>query len=256
MRKLSISPWLPLFLLFGVGIGAGLGIDCCIAAARERAAPNDERDPQELRRFDQKRARLVELRQQARALLRLGRQTGNPLPLIAAAQIFQETPVPRPLAVALPASAPRTPPGPSPVALPVALSVPEPADLLSEARAMARAQNGAAQKETLALLEKIALSEVFIRGAAMGPQQACDALSPNVSLAYNIIYEGQERAVVAISGDGPPELQVTVADQDGNVLGKATDRSLIAWHPRVQGIFRVLIENRSAQRISFCLETN
>src|SRR5205807_102840 len=99
----------------------------------------------------------------------------------------------------------------------------EAADLLAEARALVQAQKGPVQRETLALLDHIAKSEVVSRGAAMGPQQTCDGLSPGVKLIYNIIYDGGERAVLAISGNGPRELHVAISDQDGNLISRTLD---------------------------------
>lgn len=242
------------------------------AAGPLHADPND--DPRARRPADLRRADAVELRHLGRQLVMFGQATGNPLALVSAAQVLQQAPPPRPGPRPAQVEGSRgalfregvdvPPPTATPGTLLARL---DPAAILAEARNLASTKVQTLGKETLAIIDQISAqitgqrrakdgAEVITRGSLAGPQQSCDRLLPGMRLTYNIIYEGGEKAVVAIVGEGPGELWVQVSDDEGNAISRTVDRSLIAWYPRWRGVFRVSVENRSAQAMPFCIETN
>lgn len=230
--------------------------DAAPAAQHPVGQINDERDPVLLQRFDQRRAAMVEARHMGRTLAALGRQSKNPLQLLVAAQIYQQLPSSRRL-VRFPEPGP-VPLGPPPE--PPRLTVrqaPEPADLLAEARAMIlQLPTGAPLRDLLPLIDQVEGSEVVARGAVLGPQHECDGLSPGVRIVYKIMYEGGEKAVLALSADDGSLPAVRLSDEEGNILHQGRESSLVSWFPRWRGVFSVEMENHTRQRLSYCLETN
>ncbi len=225
---------------------------------RPAAAPtNHESDPQRLSQYDSRRARYVELRHEGRLIADLGRKAKSPLILIAAAHLIAQAPPPRRLSLSQTGADEgmfREPPANGPNR--VTVDTPDPAALLAEARGLLPSPPGPLEHAMLALLDRIAQSEVIIRGDVMGPQQTCDQLSPRVKIIYQVIYEGGERAMVAISGSASGYLQIGVTDHDGNLISRATDEALVSWNPKKRGVFRIEIENHGPEKVTFCLETN
>lgn len=221
----------------------------------ERRGPNEERDPERRHRFESRRASAVEARHLGRTLADLGRRTKSPLWLLTAAQMLQRVPPGRPLGQ--PAWADD---GRNLLQLPPRQTEPTPilqaGGLLAEARLLARTQGGELQRQELALIDAIEASEVVTRGAALGPQSTCEGIGAQSKLTYHVAYEGGERAALGVSGAGPGDLLISISDEEGNLVSRTFDRSLVSWYPRWRAVFRIDIENRSPHRVEFCLETN
>src|SRR5205085_2802194 len=133
-------------------------------------------------RFDHRRADAVRARLRGRQLLAIGREIGDPALLVAAAQLFDQSPSPRPLVAVPPAGVPRPDAVPAPLAGPPPPSrqTPDRAMLLAEARALAEVRQGPLLEPTLTLIGRVEKMEVTARGASLGPQQTCEAIAPSM----------------------------------------------------------------------------
>jgi hypothetical protein len=177
-------------------------------------------------------------------LLAFGRETKDPLVLIAAARIMK------------------------------ALSGTE-VDLKPEGRAA----SGSGQKSGLPVSPDSILGEArdFAKGdkiinvlidqtAATGtpatiedPKTHQDTVQPGATDAYAIVFNGGQLAEAGVAGDGTSDLDLLVYDENGHLVCRSTastDREYCRWWPKWTGPFRIEIQNLGAAANLYRLATN
>lgn len=110
---------------------------------------------------------------------------------------------------------------------------------------LARAKEYAGGRpDLLALADEAAKSGV--RGASGGPKRALTEVNARTTDVFRITFRGGQPAIIAISGDGDTDLDLTVEDENGNrvcVADGPGDDEVCRWTPRWTGPFRVRVRN-------------
>lgn len=167
----------------------------------------------------------------AHSLARYGDANKDPLALITAARLLQETGS-----------------GPARVTRIGAASTESKskADKYSVAALLERARAlSEGRPDMLALAEDVAKSRG--RGNTNGPAHHWDVVKSNATDIYRITFRGGEKATVAVDGDGDSDIDLYVYDENNNPICKdddATDTMICNWYPRWTGEYRIKIVNR------------
>jgi len=131
----------------------------------------------------------------------------------------------------------------------------EPAALLAEAKAMADDD-----PHVVALADRVARAlEERPRGAVGGPQRGVHVVSAHSVDRFVVGFRADESAIVALSGDGSTDLDLFVADQNGNLIGKDddnTDDCLVRWVPNRTGPFLIVVRNPGSEANRYVIATN
>ena len=205
-------------------------------------------------------AAAVERMAMAHSLAKYGRQAKSPTALIAAAEILGAIPT-TPLeakpehrrdeksASAAGSQAEERSRGPK------ARNNDDPASLLAEAKQMAPND-----PDVAAIVERAARAlEERPRGAVGGPQRGVHVVSAHSFDRFVLSFRAGERAIVALSGDGSTDLDLLIADQDGNPIAKDDDDSddcIVNWIPKWTGPFLILVRNLGSEANRYVIETN
>lgn len=171
----------------------------------------------------------------------IGVARGDALTVLAAARLAAGvtlTAVDRPAEGATPSA-----PGPAPV---------DAARMLADARALA------AGDELLSDLVDEAQAE-----AVQAPRATVSAsratLGPGESADWQVAFFGAVNAEVAVVGDGPANLDLTVTDEKGTLVctgSSALPRAYCDVVPRWNGYFTLTVQNRADSPAAFTLLTN
>jgi hypothetical protein len=168
----------------------------------------------------------------ARQLARLGEQRKDPVLLIAAARVLQES--------AGKVTSPEKPES----------STGEGAGTKQAADASAAAMLASAKKLAAGRADLIALADetaaAGTRGAVGGGKVGQTVVRSRGVDAYSVTFRGGEQAVVAISGDGDSDLDLEVYDENGGLICRAngaSDDEVCRWTPRWTGPFRIRVVN-------------
>jgi hypothetical protein len=91
-----------------------------------------------------------------------------------------------------------------------------------------------------------------------GPQIDRSSVAGYSRIRYKTIYfVGGETAYVQANGDESTNLQLTVYDNNGNLINQVTGpRPWIRWTPRWSGSFTVYVENMGGSTNDYVLRTN
>jgi hypothetical protein len=168
----------------------------------------------------------------ARQLARLGEQRKDPVLLIAAARLLQE-------------SAGKVTSPDKPESSTGEGASTKPAVDTSAAALLASAKKLAAGRADLvALADETAAAGT--RGAVDGPGWSRTVVRSRGADNFRVTFRGGEEAVVAIVGDGDSDLDLEIYDENGNRLCNAngpSDREICRWTPRWTGPFRIRVVN-------------
>jgi hypothetical protein len=96
-------------------------------------------------------------------------------------------------------------------------------------------------------------------GDVTGPNLHKDQVLANHTDSYEITFEGDEKAVVAIIGDGDTDLDLFIYDENDNLIGEntdLTDRCSVEWTPSWTGKFSIKIKNLGSVYNEYVLITN
>jgi hypothetical protein len=134
-------------------------------------------------------------------------------------------------------------PGPAPV---------DAARMLADARALAGEDELLSDlvDEAQAEAAQAARATVSASGATLGPGESAD---------WQVAFFGAVNAEVAVLGDGPANLDLTVTDEKGTLVctGSSTlPRAYCDVVPRWNGYFTLTVQNRSDTPAAFTLLTN
>jgi hypothetical protein len=129
-----------------------------------------------------------------------------------------------------------------------------PESLMAEAKAMA-----GDDKAMLAAVEAIQKSAPVARGAVPGAIIHWDTVNAYTTDIYTITFRGGEFAEIGIRGDGYPDLDLYVYDENGNLIGSdtdSTDQCYVSWTPIWTGPFQVKVRNLGPVWNHYVLLTN
>lgn len=96
-----------------------------------------------------------------------------------------------------------------------------------------------------ALTDKISVS----RGPVDGPKTGYTRVEANSVDSYTVAFRGQEKAEIALVGDGDTDLDLYVYDENNNLVEKdedGTDRCYVTWTPKWTGRFVIRVRNRGS----------
>lgn len=97
------------------------------------------------------------------------------------------------------------------------------------------------------------------RGRVGGPLRHYDSVNAGATDVYNIRFRGGELAMVIVSGDGDTDLDLTIYDENGNLITSDTDGTddcVVSFTPRWTGVFKVKIRNYGRVYNRYVLVTN
>lgn len=115
----------------------------------------------------------------------------------------------------------------------------DPAKLLADATVMA---DGDAT--LLALIKNV--QDSATRGAVGDYEATTTTVAAQGTDIYKIRFRGGEQAIVIVSGDGDTDLDVFVYDSNGNLVASDTDNTddcVCVWTPRYTGTFTIKVKN-------------
>lgn len=96
-----------------------------------------------------------------------------------------------------------------------------------------------------AMTDKISVSRS--RGPVGGARMGNTRVEGNSTDRYVVTFKGQERAQVALSGDGDTDLDLYIFDENNHLVMKdedGTDDCYVSWTPKWSGKFTIQVKNR------------
>jgi hypothetical protein len=172
----------------------------------------------------------VENLRTASALVRYGDAAKDPLALISAAKIMRANPTTE-------SQAKRE--------MPKTTESKNTPDMMDVDAVLARAKAlSAGRADLIALADDVAKTSA--RGAEGGPKRSRTIVATRGSDVFRATFRGGERAAVVVSGDGDSDLDLYVADENGNQICKdegPTDDMSCVWTPKWTGTFVIRVRN-------------
>lgn len=111
----------------------------------------------------------------------------------------------------------------------------------------------------LAMIDKLEKSKTTSRGAIGGPKYGEYKVAAYGSDKFTIKFWANERATVAVSGDGDTDLDLYVYDENGNLIASDDDYSddcVVNWTPKWTGQFIIKVVNRGNVYNRYAIGTN
>jgi len=111
----------------------------------------------------------------------------------------------------------------------------------------------------LALIEKLEKATGASRGAVGGPKYGEYKVAARGTDSFTIKFWANERASIAVSGDGDTDLDLYVYDENGNFIASDDDYSddcIVNFIPRWTGQFFVKVVNRGNVYNRYSIATN
>jgi hypothetical protein len=121
-----------------------------------------------------------------------------------------------------------------------------------------KARDLAANDDAVLALIDDALAETA-RGRVGGSVEWLSRLPSGQTDVWEISFNGNAYAEVAVVGDGDANLDVAVTDENGHVIcydASGSDRLYCDWTPAWDGFFYVTVQNMGSARNSYYLMTN
>ncbi|PKN54485.1 MAG: hypothetical protein CVU56_26295 [Deltaproteobacteria bacterium HGW-Deltaproteobacteria-14] len=113
---------------------------------------------------------------------------------------------------------------------------------------------------TLALFSVLMMSaSPAFAGATDGQTRHVDVVRAHHTDIFRISFDGRERAIVAVSGDGDTDLDCRIYDENDNLVDSdtdATDECRLTFVPRWTGRFRLEIKNLGSVSNRYVILTN
>jgi len=100
---------------------------------------------------------------------------------------------------------------------------------------------------------------VGIKGNSGGAKFVRDSLASKGQVTYKLEFYSQEFAETTLRGDGAGDLDLTVTDENGNVICQSKahrEREYCSWFPRWKGQFKISVRNQGTGPSNFRLYTN
>lgn len=98
-----------------------------------------------------------------------------------------------------------------------------------------------------------------LKGRTGGAKFVRDTIASRGVVSYKLEFYSQEFAEAAVRGDGAGNLDLTVSDENGNVICQSKgnkEREYCSWFPRWKGQFKVTVQNQGAGASNYRLYTN
>jgi hypothetical protein len=98
-----------------------------------------------------------------------------------------------------------------------------------------------------------------LKGRTGGAKFVRDTIASRGVVSYKLEFYSQEFAEAAVRGDGAGNLDLTVADENGNVICQSKgnkEREYCSWFPRWKGQFKVTVQNQGSGASNYRLYTN
>jgi hypothetical protein len=98
-----------------------------------------------------------------------------------------------------------------------------------------------------------------LKGRTGGAKFVRDTISAKGVASFKLEFYSQEFAEAAVRGDGGGNLDLTVSDENGNVICQSKgnkEREYCSWFPRWKGQFKVTVQNQGAGASNYRLYTN
>lgn len=174
----------------------------------------------------------LELLQTANQLVRYGYQTGNPLPLIQAAELYTA-------ANRSALDATKTSEGAEVESSKTETISFDIDKLLADAAALAEGN-----ETYLSLIDNIKNSAT--RGAYGGPKSTTERVNAHSTDTYRIRFRADEEAIVVVCGDGDTDLDLYIYDENGNLIDSDTDYGdtcVCSFTPVWTGYFTIKVKN-------------
>jgi hypothetical protein len=235
----------------GSGISSGvLALVAILATSYAAAAPQGRKEPNKDKSGTvTPQAQAVQNLGVASQLAKYGEQNKDPLALILAAKMKLEAGQAagthkRESSKSLPGSAKEESKAEKPTSTPQRL--------LETAKGLA-----GGRADLVALADEAGKS--VSRGAARGPQEAYERVNARKTDSYTIRFRGGEAAVVVLSGDGDTDLDLTVHDENGNLICAsegAGDDEACRFYPSWTGPFVIRVINYGRVYNQYYLATN
>jgi len=128
----------------------------------------------------------------------------------------------------------------------------------SVAGLLARARQYAGGRHDLnQLIEEVA--RTVAKGRKDGPARAVNSLAVGATDVYTVQFNAKEPVMVAITGDGDTDLDLTVEDDNGNRIcasNSAVDDEICRWTPKWTGAFRIRVRNVGPRASEYRLWSN
>ena len=86
-----------------------------------------------------------------------------------------------------------------------------------------------------------------------------DSVPSKGQVSYKLEFYSQEFAEAAVGGDGSGDIDLTVADENGNVICQSKgnrEREYCGWFPRWKGQFKIVVQNQGSGASNYRLYTN
>lgn len=112
---------------------------------------------------------------------------------------------------------------------------------------------------SIALVAALSAASPLSAGALPGPKATREVVSADSTDTYSVIFEGLERAEIAVIGDGDTDLDLYVYDEFGNLIESdddSTDQCYVTFFPRRTGRFTIRIVNRGSVYNRYAIVTN
>lgn len=125
-------------------------------------------------------------------------------------------------------------------------------DLLDLARTYAQGWD-----EMVALIDT--MGGMSLKGNSGGAKFVRDTISSKGKATYTFEFYSQEFAEATVRGDGAGDLDLTVTDENGNVICQSKgnrEREYCSWFPRWKGQFKVNVQNQGTGASNYRLYTN
>ncbi|GAB1415270.1 hypothetical protein MASR2M117_06760 [Paludibacter sp.] len=129
----------------------------------------------------------------------------------------------------------------------------DPKQILADARTLAESD-----KTLLAMIDKVEKTTPT-RGAVGGPKEGYYKVAAGGSDIFTVKFWANERATVAVSGDGDTDLDLYVYDESGNLIVKDDDYSddcIVNWTPKWTGQFTIKVVNCGNVYNRYAIVTN
>jgi hypothetical protein len=107
------------------------------------------------------------------------------------------------------------------------------------------------------LIDEMAV--VGIKGNSGGAKFVRDSVPSKGKVTYKLEFYSQEFAEATVRGDGAGDIDLMVADENGNVICQSKgnrEREYCSWFPRWKGQFKVTVQNQGSGASNYRLYTN
>jgi len=111
----------------------------------------------------------------------------------------------------------------------------------------------------VATLAFLFIVELASAGRLQGPSTTATSVNARSQDSYNVIFRANQKAIIAVEGDGDTDLDLYVYDENGNLVASDADNTdfcVVEFQPRWTGTFTILVKNRGTVYNRYTIITN